>query len=671
MLDIENFEVALEDIPEVDVFGFIGMMLARQDRMRINWGDLKQLVRENTANLPSLDPDQQAVIDLPADLKFEASVIANAGTGKSYTTLRRVLHLCLTNDHLSPGDFTLVAFNNKAAAQLHEKWFELTGLIPADDVPAPRCTTLHALGYLTTMSLRGKHGIASDRDKYKFVRDWLNTMESDENPRVYCEALEHIALSGVTISGTKDEDEIIDVGCRGVRDAASIEPLTLLNIRRAWEAHKFRHNLLDFEDLALEGGILASKTTKENKFLLRQLHKFIIADEGQDIDRTQYNLIRNLTDHLVIIGDVKQTLYTWRQADPSIMIRHSLRRLFLTHNYRSDERIVRFGNRAHKLFANKNPPSIPTKGVMSERTAINISKARNPDHEMAVVGEKIAALIADGVDPNGIAVLTHTNNQCKSFEKIMFPLRIPYRIKQHRTTIAESTEFLTLSALARLERNPKDHEALLVLAEHTNGIGEKTLQQMAADPEGQVRNSKIRAVVDRHKDMAERIATGTPEGYEEKIAYWANLIQTNTDLNIDLDKLSDSVNLMFEVVRRPTDPDLAMMSDNPLDLIAMTAPDSAKGDKPRVTLSTVHATKGLEYDHVFLPFMNHNPHMPPPRDPHEHSSWLYVAVTRAKQTMTILFSEARNPPQQNFTNGRHMKAQPLDMHYELLKLLSE
>lgn len=668
---ISNFEVDINEIEENDTHGFIGLMLARQQRMRVAWDVLKPMVIENTVDLVPLDPDQQAVVDLPIEAPFAASVIANAGTGKSYTTLRRVLAICLKHPNICPADFTLVAFNNKAAKQLHDKWFELTGLVASEDVPAPRCTTLHALGYLTTMSLRGKHGIISEGDKYKFVKNWLDQAGCEDNPRVYCDALEQIALSGITISGKYDEDACIDVGCRSVKDAGSIEPLTLMTLRRGYEAHKLRNNLLDFEDLALQGGILASQTSKINKLQLRSLHRFIIADEGQDIDKTQYNLIKNLTDHLIIIGDIKQTLYTWRQADPGIMIRHSLRRLFLTHNYRSDERIVRFGNRAHKLFPNKNPPSIATKGILTTEPAINISKARNPEHEMAVVAEKIGELLAAGADPDQIAVLTHTNNQCKSFEKAMFANRIPYRIKQHRTTIAESAEFLTLSALARLERDPKDSQALLTLAEHTKGIGEKTLQQMAQDPEAKIKNSKMREVIDRHKTMADRIAEGTPTGYEEKIAYWANLIQTNQDLTIDLDKLSESVNLMFEVVKRPTDPDLAMFSENPLDLIAMTAPDTAKGDKPKVTLSTVHATKGLEYDHVFLPYMNHNPYAPPARDPQEKACWLYVGLTRAKKSLTILFSQERNPPQQNFTQGRPMRAQQLEVNYELLNLLAE
>lgn len=665
---MSEFETSIEDVEVPDHQVLLLKMLERQRKSNELWDrEYREVARPFVAAATQKpDADQQAVIDLPFD--YSGSVIANAGTGKTYTILKRTLTLCL--DHgKHPADFTLVAFNNKAAKQLHDKWYEMLGVAPNDFTPAPRCTTLHALGYLTTLSLSGPHGIMTEREKRAFVLDFIHNRGIFDTPKPYMEALEAIALSGILLDKGVDEDSILDVGLK--HDPLSkVEPIVLRDLRHAYLKHKMTVNKFDFEDLALNGVLVAEFASDETKRMLKRLHGAIMCDEGQDVDRPQYRLLKALTNNLVMVGDPKQTLYAWRQARPEIMYEAG-DILFLTHNYRSEGNLVKFANRCHRLFPSALRESIATKPE-AEETPIHISQARNPDHERIAVAIRIRKLIDAGADPNQIAILVHSNQQCSQLEAEMFKNRIPYRIKQTRLSITESPEFMTLAAIAKLEKNPTDQDALLTIAEHTRGIGEKTLKAMEAGLTDAIRNPNTRALVDRTRTMAQRIKMHTPEGDEEKIAYYATLIAENPDLNIDHEKLQASVDLMFEVIKRPLDPELAAMTPNALDVIALTTPEPEdKTGKPKITIATVHASKGLEWDHVFVPHLNINPFVTfQKRHPNELSCWLYVALTRARKTLDLLFATHLNPPQGQ-PGRRPPQPKSIEMNAELVRILDE
>ena len=166
--------------------------------------------------------------------------------------------------------------------------------------------------------------------------------------------------------------------------------------------------------------------------------------------------------------------------------------------------------------------------------------------------------------------------------------------------------------------------------------------------------------------MIEQLMVDTPTTINDKIAHWASLIQDTDDLDIDHDRLQESVDLMYRVIQNPPNPDLAAIAPDPVDVIALIAPDyGTSKDKPRVTISTVHAVKGLEWEYVFLPHMNENPFMPArKRHPEEGSCWIYVAISRAKKGLNILYAEAMNNPE-----GWKGKPRSLEIRQELIALI--
>jgi DNA helicase-2/ATP-dependent DNA helicase PcrA len=583
-------------------------------------------------------------------------ILAGAGSGKTRVITRRIAYL--VREKGVPSDAILaVTFTNKAAAEMKAR---TEALLPGAPLRS-WISTFHSLCVRLLRREAKAAGLSPDfviydeDDQMQAVRAALRALDLPEKVNPPRRLLSRI--SARKNSGRDPEDVADD----------SVAAQTLARVYERYRETLKAANAVDFDDLLLRAAaMLAENETVREAY--RRRFRYVMVDEYQDTNRTQYEIIRHLVGaqgNVTVVGDEDQSIYSWRGADIQNILdfEHDFpgaRVLRLEENYRSSQGIL---DAASALVAhNQKRKGKTLRAVKATGEPVRLHQAGDEYQEAQWVVGRISSLRSRG----RAAILFRMNAQSRLLEEALLRHGLPY-VVVGGVGFYERKEVKDLLAYLRLIRNPADPIALRrVLNVPPRGIGARTVEEVErAAAERNISSWDALSAVDqeallparatlplrRFREMIERLR-GEAEGLGikdllsrilEVTGYAAALAQEDSQESQDrLENLAELLSAAADYETRDEAPTLAGFLDQ-VSLLADT--DQIRDDAP-VTLMTLHSAKGLEFESVFLVGLEEglSPHtrsLSKPEALEEERRLLYVGMTRAMERLHLSWASSR------------------------------
>ncbi len=583
-------------------------------------------------------------------------ILAGAGSGKTRVITHRIAHLVLEKG--VPADAILaVTFTNKAAGEMKGRLETLLGGPVASWV-----STFH--GFCVRLLRREAEAaglprdfvIYDEDDQLGAVRQVLKELDLSEKLHPPRRVLSRISARK---NSGRDPEEADG-------DAASATVVTRIAARYR-EVLDAAH-ALDFDDLLLRAVALlaGSEDTRER---YRRRFQYVLVDEYQDTNRSQYELVRHLvgpSGNVTVVGDEDQSIYSWRGADIQNILdfEHDFpgaRILRLEENYRSTQAIL---DTASGLVAhNRKRKGKTLRAVKDAGSPVLLYQAGDEYQEAAWVVDRIAARRRGG---GRQAVLYRMNSQSRLFEEALMRHGLPYLVVGG-VGFYERKEVKDVLSYLRLLANPQDGLALRrVVNVPPRGIGERTLDALEATARERG-TSTWQALCDtvdeallparatqplaRFRDVMDQLRREAPgltvkgvlQRTLELTGYSAALAQEDSQESQDrLENLAELLSAAVDYETREAEPTLAGF----LDQVSLLADaDQVRDDAP-VILMTLHAAKGLEFDAIYLVGLEeglvpHSRTLASPDALEEERRLCYVGMTRAMEQLTLSWAQSR------------------------------
>lgn len=614
-----------------------------------------------------LNPQQQQAVEY---VSGPCLVLAGAGSGKTRVIINKIAHLIGKCGYL-PKQIAAVTFTNKAAREMKERVAQSIGKESSKGLIV---STFHTLGFDII------------KREYKHLGFKANMTLFDEHDQM-------ALLKELTADLLQEDKELLRTLINRISNWKNdlCSPQQAMTLARDKQEQTFAHcydrynkqlrayNALDFDDLIMLPTLLF-KQNEEVRSKWQEKIRYLLVDEYQDTNTSQYELIKLLVGErarFTVVGDDDQSIYSWRGARPQNMVRlrddfPALRVIKLEQNYRSSQRILHcanilIDNNDHvfdkKLFSN-----------LGEGEKLQIIEAKNEEHEAErVVGELIAHRFIAKTHYRDYAILYRGNHQSRLLEKILMQNRIPYKISGG-TSFFSRAEIKDMMAYLRLVVNQDDDAAFLrIVNTPKREIGTATLEKL-----GSLAQEKHVSLFEAIFDF-ELIQRVTPKAYDalQKFARW--IVELNDEIQRSeperaVRSMLASLHYEEYLYEYATSPKAAEMQSKNVATLFDWVADMLKGDEfnepmnlnqivtrltlrdmlergeeeddsDQVQLMTLHASKGLEFPHVFLIGMEEGilPHQTSIDEDNveEERRLAYVGITRAQQNLWFSLCKER------------------------------
>ena len=561
--------------------------------------------------LARLNPEQRAAVET---LDGPLLVLAGAGTGKTRVLTTRFAHILLTR-RAFPSQVLAVTFTNRAAREMRERVAAMLGE-PAEGL---WLGTFHALcarmlrRHATLVGLTSSFNILDADDQLRVLKQVM------EAARLDTKRFAPPALMGI-IQRWKDRG--LTPARIGPTEDSDFANGAARDLYAAYQARLTALNAVDFGDLLL----LTTEILRTHDDVLAEYHRrfrYILVDEYQDTNTVQYLWLRLLAQghkNICCVGDDDQSIYSWRGAEIENILRFErdfpgARIIRLEANYRSTAPILAAaaGLIAHnegRLGKTLRPGRKEAQGEQ-----VSVVALWDSDEEARMVGERIEALRRDGHPLDQMAVLVRTGAQTRAFEERMITLAIPYRVVGG-LRFYERAEIRDAIAYARVLHQPADDLAFeRIVNVPRRGVGEQALRSMHE----RARAEQVPLTVAAARLIEEGGLRGKPrEAIRELLAgfvRWREQIGREGHV-VTLATLLDESGYteMWQQDKSPEAPGrlenlkefVRALADFEtlggfLDHVALVMENEQTATEQRVSLMTLHAAKGLEFDTVFLP----------------------------------------------------------------------
>ncbi|QXP22315.1 DNA helicase Rep [Actinobacillus pleuropneumoniae] len=596
-------------------------------------------------------------------------VLAGAGSGKTRVIINKIAHL-IAHCGYSPKQIAAVTFTNKAAREMRER---VAHSIGKENSKGLTISTFHTLGFeilkreYKLLGFKSSMTLFDEHDQLALLKHLL--------PENAAEDKDLLKALISTISNWKNDLLSPEMVLTRVRDERE---RVFSHFYQLYQNQLKAYNTLDFDDLIMLP-VLLFRQFPEAKTRWQQKVRYLLVDEYQDTNTSQYELIKLLVGNeanFTVVGDDDQSIYSWRGAKPENMQRlredFDLKVIKLEQNYRSSQRILHcanilIDNNDHifqkRLFSN-----------LSEGEKLNVIEAKNEEHEAErIVGELIAHRFSNKTKYKDYAILYRGNHQSRLLEKLLMQNRIPYKISGGTSFFARA-EIKDMMAYLRLVVNQDDDAAFLrIVNTPKREIGAVTLEKL-----GLLANEKQVSLFEAIFDF-ELIQRLTPKPYQalQDFARWIVEIADQAERSAPIQAVKDllakiqyeaylyetavspkaaemqsrNVQTLFEWVQgmlegdEIEEPMTLVQVVNRLTLRDMLERGEDDDEADQVQLMTLHASKGLEFPHIFLVGMEEGilPHQTSLDEDNveEERRLAYVGITRAQQTLTFSLCKER------------------------------
>lgn len=596
-------------------------------------------------------------------------VLAGAGSGKTSVITRKIAYL-VEQCGIEARHIAAVTFTNKAAREMKER---VGSLLPGK-TKGLTVSTFHNLGMNIIrrehkqLGLKAGFSIFDDQDSKALIKDLLLHHDEDSD---------HVDMVRNMISNWKNEmigPEQAQAHAKGPQEILASRAYEVYN------THLRAYNAVDFDDLILT----PVKLFDEHPEVLERWQnriRYLLVDEYQDTNLSQYKLVRQLVGHrgaLTVVGDDDQSIYAWRGARPENLEQlqvdfPSLKVVKLEQNYRSTSRILKAAN---TLIANN--PHVFDKTLWSEMGVgdpIRVIHTRNEDAECERIATEILDKhLRDHLPFKDFAILYRGNHQARLLEMKLQSYQVPYKLSGGTSFFARAEIKDLMGYLKVLVNRDDDNAFLRIINLPRREIGPSTLQKL-----GEYANSRNASMFDACEEVG--LEQHLPANAVEKLrrftrwlhekyrqCYEDDPIQAIKDLIHEIDyegwlyqnassenvaeKRIQNVWFLVDSLRNTLE---RLQEDDPdagieeaiarLILLDLMDRQEEEDDSNRVQLMTLHASKGLEFPHVFLMGMEEEllPHRNSIEngDIEEERRLAYVGITRARKTLTLTLARQR------------------------------
>ena len=580
-------------------------------------------------------------------------IIAGAGSGKTRVLTMRIVHLIRDCD-VWPSRILAITFTNKAANEMKRRVQEMLG----DEGRTPWISTIHSLCVrilrqeIACMGWPRDFTVMDADDQKAVLKEAYKLFKIEQNTMPYGGMISYI-------SANKTEevtpDEAMHMAGKNRQEYLRAKVYGFYCDRQK-ELYA-----LDFDDLILMTVKIFGTFAEVLKKWQRRFG-YILVDEFQDIDKTQYRLIRQLAgddNSVYVVGDPDQTIYTWRGADVNIILNFKkdfpdVKTIILNENYRSVDKILQGANSVIRHNRNRVEKDLYTNRKSDEK--ITHYKAADEENEAAWIASKIRSLHAKGQPYRDFAVLYRSNYLSRSLEKGMVEARIPYII-YGGLRFYERKEIKDALCYLRMGASADDLALARILNVPKRGIGGKTMDTIAEkarekkcsmyevirdekifSPRTQKTLDQFAALAENWKKKASEEGCSLPDLFDqvmEESGYKAMLEENKETERIE------NLKSLKEDIREFQEREEENTLEEYLQQVSLYSDRDEVSGSDYVQLMTVHAAKGLEFDTVFVSdmndgiFPNERAMAEGKRGAEEERRLAYVAFTRARNKLYI------------------------------------
>lgn len=611
-------------------------------------------------DVSTLNKEQREAVEHPGG---PLMVFAGAGSGKTRVITCRIARLIA--EGVPPQRILAVTFTNKAAREMKERIEEMVG---------PNASTLW-MGTFHSVCARllriDGHAIGLDRnfviyddgDQVSLVKEILKQRGVDDKSVQPRGVLNEISRAKEKLIGPEKYSSMATGFFESIVSQVYID----------YNAALTRANALDFDDILFKAvRLLEQVADVREKYQDRFLH--VLIDEYQDVNTAQYQLANILSSkhrNITIVGDDDQSIYAWRGADVSHMMRFSsdhpdAKVVTLAQNYRSTKRIL---DAAYSVIRHNRGRADKRLWTDNESGApVTVSEAGTEQDEAMQIADTILREVRSGQQRFGdFAVLYRANAQSRVLEEAFLTMRVPH-ILVGGQRFYERKEIKDLVAYMRLALNPNDDASLRrVVNVPARGIGATTLKTFESWAASRS-TSLWQAMTDTAltQELAKKTLTGvraftglieeasivaqpgpvTPvlKHLMDRSGYLDELRAQHDEESVSrLENLQELINVTSEYDASTRDPNLSGFLEN-VALIADIDTLTESGDA--VTLMTLHSSKGLEFPTVFLAGMEegifpHSRSLGSDLELEEERRLAYVGMTRARRELHLTHATRR------------------------------
>ena len=619
-------------------------------------------------------------------------VLAGAGSGKTRVLTYRIAHL-IDDMHVAPWEILAITFTNKAAAEMRER---LGGLV------GPRSRGM----WVSTFHSMCVRILRADAERMGFTRNFT-ICDTDDQKRLYKEIMSELDIdpkrfpvNALMNRISTAKNELIVPGDFAKQASDPVGKVAARVYERLQQRLKAA-NAFDFDDLLLYAYLLL-KHHEDVLAAYQDRFRYIMVDEYQDTNHAQYaicGLLAAKHHNIMVVGDDDQSIYSWRGADIRNILEFEqdypdANTVKLEQNYRSVGNVLAAANAVIANNQHRKAKKLFTDAEDGDK--IQVYMASDERDEGRWIAGEIEKRHGAGMSYNQIAVFYRTNAQSRMLEDMLLRAGVPYRIVGG-TRFFDRAEIRDVMAYLTLVVNPADDiAAKRIINVPRRGIGKTTIERIEqfaiemdmpfleaaelaiVDPElrastrkavaefvgllkdaqsygGELRNV-VQAIIDKSGLIASLEAENTDEarGRIENIQEFLSVVNefsethTEDDAEYEAPTVEAEGNAQVEGEEKP--PVRVLRGNSLADFIEWvrlrTDLDTMAEDGRAVTLMTVHSSKGLEFDCVFVAGMEETlfPHMNSVNDPagiEEERRLAYVAITRARKKLYLTCASQR------------------------------
>ena len=607
----------------------------------------------------SLDTLNDHQRKIAMDTEGAILVTAGAGSGKTRLLTHRICHL-IENNGVSPHNILAITFTNKATNEMRERIGKM--------VPNSNGITIKTLHSFCAGILRAdinklsgfdsNFSVYDSSDQDKLLKKVIKELNIDEKVAKYCS----YHISKAKNDGLTPAEYMLEY-----KNLPNIDDYC--KVYDEYQRQLRNNNALDFDDLLTKALELfhASPSTLEyyqNKF------KYIHVDEFQDTNLVQYKIIKMISNkykNVFVVGDEDQCIYCWRGANidniKNFTKDYECKIYKLEQNYRSTKNIIKSANMLIKNNVARLNKTLFTENEQGDD--ITYHEGYDENEEAEYVARAIYSLQTRGIDLKEIGVLMRVSALSRLMEEKLLNYNIPYKVSGI-FKFFERLEVKNILAYLTMIVNPRDNSSIIRIINYPKrGIGQATIDKLQSEAERL--NTPMVDLVENYReldlsgaiklkiqDFGDMI-TEFKQAYENKsLSEFVEFVveragikgMYNTDSEEDIERTMNIDQLLQSVKSYEHLNDDATLIDYLESVTLQNTLEEEDNDQPSVSISTVHASKGLEFDYVFIIGAEEGKFplarsLDSPDELEEERRLMYVAITRARKKLYVTRAKSR------------------------------
>ncbi len=603
-------------------------------------------------------------------------VVAGAGSGKTRVLTYKIAYLI--NNGYKPYQILALTFTKKAATEMKERIAKVVGEKAARDI---WMGTFHSIFARILRAEADKIGLNSDftiydtKDSENLIKAIIREKRLDE--KIYKSKKIHQRISSMKndLITPKIYRDISEFHLQDQRE----HWLAFADIYQAYCNRLYKANAMDFDDILLFTNILF-RDSKEALFKYQNRFRFVLVDEYQDTNSAQHRIVKRLcSSHgkLCVVGDDAQSIYSFRGADISniLQFRNEFQnaKIFrLEQNYRSTQNIVKVADSLIRHNRNQIEKNVFSTNEVGEKT--RIVSAYSDQDESRIISNDIAARLKEGAKYDDFAILYRNNAQSRLFEITLLRDGIPSKV-WGGLDFFQRKEVKDVFAYCRLCVNSKDEDAFRRCVNYpARGIGDTTinkifevseannitfwdvLENLSLLPVSSAIQSKLagfKQLIDDLNNQSQIMdAYHIIEYIISRIGIVADIRKSTEtekeakEKEMNLNEILKSASEFCERIIEEEDVKDISLRHYMDDIALLSAVDKGDASAQKVTLMTIHASKGLEYKYVYIAGCEEgvfpsSMSTATDEDVEEERRLMYVAITRAEKGLMLSYCKSR------------------------------